>query len=236
MNNSLIVALDFSHMDEVSAFLDQFTQEELYVKIGMELFYQNGPALIKDIKGRGHKIFLDLKLHDIPNTVHQAMKGLASLEIDMVNVHAAGGSKMMAEALAGLEAGTVPGRNRPLLIAVTQLTSTSENAMQREQGIGMSLEDSVLHYAALTKEAGLDGVVCSPWEVERIHKELGGDFLTVTPGIRMSNDDQNDQIRIATPERARELGTNAIVVGRSITKAQSPIAAYQHIKSAWEEK
>ncbi|WP_050614715.1 orotidine-5'-phosphate decarboxylase [Bacillus testis] len=236
MNNSLIVALDFSNMEEVNRFLDQFSDEQLYVKVGMELFYQNGPAIINDLKERGHKVFLDLKLHDIPHTVRQAMKGLAKLDIDLVNVHAAGGRKMMEEALAGLEEGTKPGKKRPFLIAVTQLTSTSEEAMRREQRIDSTLEESVLHYAALAKEAGLDGVVCSPWEVKKIHEKLGEEFLTITPGIRLADDDSNDQIRIATPDAAKKWGTNAIVVGRSITKAACVSTAYKMVKSSWEGK
>lgn len=234
MDKSLIVALDYSTVEELEQFLNKFQDERLFVKIGMELFYQAGPQVVTEIKKRGHKIFLDLKLHDIPNTVKQAMKGLAKLDVDLVNVHAAGGKKMMAAALAGLEEGTAKGKQRPLLIAVTQLTSTSEENMQQEQGIPFSLEKSVLHYAELAKDAGLDGVVCSPHEVVKIHELLGNDFLTVTPGIRMMSDDAHDQIRVATPEKARLLGTNSIVVGRSITKAESPLQAYKEVKSAWE--
>ncbi|MEH6940517.1 orotidine-5'-phosphate decarboxylase [Bacillus sp. JJ722] len=234
MNKSLIIALDFSTADELKQFLDGFPNEQLYVKIGMELFYQAGPAIINEIKSRGHKIFLDLKLHDIPNTVKQAMKGLAKLDVDLVNVHAAGGKKMMEAALEGLIEGTPEGKKRPLIIAVTQLTSTTEVAMKSEQRIAISLEESVTSYATLTKEAGLDGVVCSPHEVERIHELLGQDFLTVTPGIRMASEDVHDQKRVATPEKARLLGTNAIVVGRSITKASSPLEAYKAVNRAWE--
>ncbi len=234
MNKSLIIALDFSTVEEVQQFLDGFPNEQLFVKVGMELFYQAGPAIINKIKSRGHKIFLDLKLHDIPNTVKQAMKGLAKLDVDLVNVHAAGGKKMMEEALAGLIEGTPEGKQRPLIIAVTQLTSTTEEAMQQEQRIAVSLEESVASYATLAKAAGMDGVVCSTHEVEKIHALLGDGFLTVTPGIRMASDDVHDQKRVATPEKARLLGTNAIVVGRSITKAESPLEAYKAVNKAWE--
>ncbi|WP_042348992.1 orotidine-5'-phosphate decarboxylase [Bacillus massiliigorillae] len=234
MNKSLIIALDFSTLEEVKQFLDGFPNEKLFVKVGMELFYQAGPSIIQEIKARGHKIFLDLKLHDIPNTVKQAMKGLAKLDVDLVNVHASGGKRMMEAALEGLIEGTPEGKERPLIIAVTQLTSTTEEEMQAQQRISISLEESVTSYAALTKEAGLDGVVCSTHEVERIHGLLGNEFLTVTPGIRMASDDIHDQKRVATPEKARLLGTNAIVVGRSITKAASPLEAYKAVNSAWE--
>lgn len=234
MKKSLIIALDFATVEEVKQFLDRFPNEQLFVKVGMELFYQAGPAIINEIKSRGHQIFLDLKLHDIPNTVKQAMKGLAKLDVDLVNVHAAGGKRMMEAALEGLIEGTPEGKERPLIIAVTQLTSTTEEEMQAQQRIAISLEESVTSYAALTKEAGLDGVVCSTHEVESIHKLLGNEFLTVTPGIRRASDDVHDQKRIATPEKARLLGTNAIVVGRSITKAASPLEAYKAVNSAWE--
>lgn len=234
MDKSLIVALDFNSIEEVTSFLDQFQNESLFVKVGMELYYSAGPSIIQEIKSRGHKIFLDLKLHDIPNTVKHAMKVLAKLDVNLVNVHAAGGLKMMTAALEGLKEGTMEGKKRPLIIAVTQLTSTTEEEMQRDQRVEISLEESVLSYAKLAKEAGLDGVVCSTHEVERIHERLGNDFLTVTPGIRMANDDTHDQKRIATPEKARLLGTNAIVVGRSITKAVSPIDAHKQVKTAWE--
>ena len=234
MNKSLIVALDFNSLKEVTSFLDQFENESLFVKVGMELYYSAGPSIIEEIKNRGHKIFLDLKLHDIPNTVKQAMKVLATLDVDLVNVHAAGGKRMMSAALEGLLEGTAQGKQRPLIIAVTQLTSTTEEEMKQDQRIEISLEESVLSYATLAKEAGLDGVVCSTHEVERIHELLGNDFLTVTPGIRMADDDAHDQKRIATPEKARLLGTNAIVVGRTITKAASPVEAYRLVKHPWE--
>ncbi|WP_163101439.1 orotidine-5'-phosphate decarboxylase [Peribacillus alkalitolerans] len=234
MNKSLIIALDFPNADQTISFLECFKDEKLFVKVGMELFYQEGPSIIRKIKALGHSIFLDLKLHDIPNTVKQAMKGLATLEIDLINVHAAGGKEMMRSALEGLIEGTPKGKSRPQLIAVTQLTSTSEEQMQIEQQIGLTLEQSVLHYASLAKEAGLDGVVCSTHEVKSIHELLGNDFLTVTPGIRLASDNANDQKRIATPEKARLLGTNAIVVGRSITKSISPSDSYQEIRKSWE--
>ena len=234
MEKALIIALDFNSVDEVTAFLDQFQGEKLFVKVGMELYYSAGPAIISEIKKRGHQIFLDLKLHDIPNTVKQAMKVLAKLDVDLVNVHAAGGKRMMTAAIEGLQEGTAAGKNRPAIIAVTQLTSTTEEDMQHEQRILLTLEQSVLSYALLASEAGLDGVVCSSHEVEVIHEKLGDNFLTVTPGIRMADDDTHDQKRVATPEKARLLGTNCIVVGRSITKAEAPLEAYKQVKLAWE--
>lgn len=236
MNKSLIIALDYSNLEEVKRFLDRFKDEQLFVKVGMELFYSAGPDVITEIKNRGHKIFLDLKLHDIPNTVKRAMINLARLEVDLVNVHAAGGKRMMSAALEGLTAGTLEGKKRPHLIAVTQLTSTTEDEMHEDQRISLSLEESVLSYAMSAKEAGLDGVVCSTHEVEKIHQLVGDDFLTVTPGIRMMSDDNHDQKRVATPEKARELGTNAIVVGRSITAAYSPKEAFEQVLKAWEGK
>jgi len=184
MNKSLIIALDFPNAEQTLSFLEGFGDEKLFVKVGMELFYQEGPSIIRKIKSLGHCIFLDLKLHDIPNTVKQAMKGLAALEIDLINVHAAGGKEMMMLAMEGLTEGTPFGKKRPQLIAVTQLTSTSEQQMQTEQLIESTLDESVLHYATLAKEAGLDGVVCSTHEVQSIHELLGNDFITVTPGIR----------------------------------------------------
>ncbi|PLT27558.1 orotidine-5'-phosphate decarboxylase [Peribacillus deserti] len=234
MNFLPIIALDFPNKSKVEAFLDRFSDEPLFVKVGMELYYQNGPQILSFIKERGHQIFLDIKLHDIPNTVGQAMKGLASLEVDMVNLHAAGGTEMMIRAREGLEAGTPAGRERPLCIAVTQLTSTSEEQMKKEQLIQTLLEQSVLHYAKLAHAAGLDGVVCSTHEVEAIHAEMGHSFLTVTPGIRTVSDESHDQKRVATPDKARLLRTNAIVVGRSITQSPDPYQAYLDIKSAWE--
>ncbi len=234
MNQALIIALDFNSLEEVTSFLDQFQEEKLFVKVGMELFYSAGPSIITEIKERGHQIFLDLKLHDIPNTVKQAMKVLAKLDVDLVNVHAAGGKRMMEAAFQGLQEGTQEGKQRPAIIAVTQLTSTTEAEMQHDQQIPLTLEQSVLSYATLAQEAGLDGVVCSTHEVVAIHGKLGNGFLTVTPGIRMADDDTHDQKRIASPEKARLLGTNCIVVGRSITKATSPLEAYRLVKQAWE--
>ncbi|XJZ28439.1 orotidine-5'-phosphate decarboxylase [Bacillota bacterium Lsc_1132] len=233
MDNSLIIALDFADRDGVQKFLKPFVNEQLFVKVGMELFYKEGPAIIEQLKLVGHRIFLDLKLHDIPNTVKSTMKNLARFECDLVNVHAAGGKEMMTAALEGLEAGTVAGRKRPDCIAVTQLTSTSEQQMQREQLIRTSLKESVLHYAALTKEAGLDGVVCSAWEAGAIRELLGRDFHTVTPGIRLESDEIQDQKRVATPQFAKESGVSAIVVGRSITRADDPLKSYQQWMKAW---
>lgn len=234
MNNSFIIALDFPNVAEVEKFLQPFGGEKLFVKVGMELFYQNGPAIVTLLKEKGHDVFLDLKLHDIPNTVKMAMKGLAGLGADLVNVHAAGGVKMMEAALEGLEAGTASGKNRPLCIAVTQLTSTTEAQMNEEQKILGSLEAAVLNYASLTQKAGLDGVVCSTHEVKRIHEAISPTFLTVTPGIRLATGETHDQARIATPELARELGSDFIVVGRAITKAEDPLQSYLSMKKAWE--
>lgn len=221
----VIIALDFENKERTLDFLKKFKNEKLFVKVGMELFYSEGPSIIKEIKDLGHKIFLDLKLHDIPNTVKGGMKSLARLGVDMVNVHAAGGIKMMQaayDAFEGVE-------NKPKIIAVTQLTSTSKEAMNNEQGIPGDVIDSVLRYAKCAKEAHLDGVVCSPLEVRAIKDSLGEDFLTVTPGIRPQTV-KDDQVRITTPHDARELGTNYIVVGRPITKAEDPYKAYLEIR------
>ncbi|MEH7117837.1 orotidine-5'-phosphate decarboxylase [Neobacillus vireti] len=234
MDNSLIIALDFAGMNEVNQFLKPFAGRELFVKVGMELFYQEGPAIIHQLKEQGHHIFLDLKLHDIPNTVKSAMKGLARLECDLVNVHAAGGKEMMEAALEGLEAGTAAGRKRPNCIAVTQLTSTSEEQMQKDQLIPVSLKESVLHYASITKQAGLDGVVCSAWEAGTIKEQAGQSFLTVCPGIRMASDQVGDQKRVTTPEAARSMGVSAIVVGRSITRSLDPLKTYDQWMEAWK--
>jgi orotidine-5'-phosphate decarboxylase len=234
MNNSLIIALDFSTSKEVEGFLEPFGDQKLFVKVGMELFYQEGPSIVHFLKESGHRIFLDLKLHDIPNTVKSAMTGLARLECDLVNVHAAGGKEMMQAAIEGLEAGTSAGRKRPQCIAVTQLTSTSEEQMRNEQLIPASLADSVLHYASLTKDAGLDGVVCSAWEALSIREKVGEPFLTVTPGIRMENDQVGDQKRVATPQFARDAGVSSIVVGRSITRAADPVISYHQWMEAWK--
>ncbi|MFK2824935.1 orotidine-5'-phosphate decarboxylase [Bacillus sp. B190/17] len=233
MEREPIIALDFPTWKETERFLQTFSNESLYVKVGMELYLQNGPAVIEKLKEMNHRIFLDLKLHDIPNTVQQAMKGLANLGVDMINVHAAGGQKMMAAAREGLEQGT--SGKRPLLLAVTQLTSTSEEQMHSEQLIPVSLEESVLHYAKLTKAAGCDGVVCSVYEAAAISEACGIDFLKVTPGIRLKEDDANDQKRVADPAGAKSLGSSMIVVGRSITKASEPLEAYQKVKQQWGE-
>lgn len=222
----IIVACDFPSKKEAFEFLDRFS-EPVYVKVGMELFYREGPAIIEEIKKRGHKIFLDLKLHDIPNTVKSAMRNLAALDVDMVNVHAAGGKKMMAAAVEGLEEGK-PG-NRPLCIAVTQLTSTSQEMLENELLIQGKVADVAAHYALMAKEAGLDGIVCSVHEARRIHEVCGADFLTVTPGIRPAGSSKDDQERIATPAYAREEGSNFIVVGRPITKAEDSVKAYGDI-------
>lgn len=234
MNNSLIIALDFPKKEDVFTFLKSFHGESLFVKVGMELFYQEGPSIIHDLKALNHQIFLDLKLHDIPNTVKSAMRNMAGLGVDLVNVHAAGGVPMMESALEGLYAGTPAGQKRPYCIGVTQLTSTSEEQMQKEQLIHVPLIDSVVHYASLTKQAGLDGVVCSTLEAKSIRESLGADFLTVTPGIRLATDHAQDQVRVATPKTAKENGVSAIVVGRSITRSTNPYESYQLFQSEWE--
>lgn len=228
----LIIALDFETKQKVDSFLDHF-HESLYVKVGMELYYQEGPKIIDYLKEKGHQIFLDLKLHDIPNTVKQAMKRLANLEVDMVNVHALGGSRMMEAALEGLESGATR-QQRPTIIAVTQLTSSDEQMVQKEQMISLSLENSVRNLARLAKQSGLDGVVCSAHEVGIITDVCGESFQTITPGIRLADDQNGDQVRVATPQLARKLGATGIVVGRSITRAKDPYRAYQQVKSEWE--
>ncbi len=233
--NKPIIALDFPSEQEVFKFLNLF-KEPLFVKIGMELYLQEGPDIVRKVKEQGHDIFLDLKLHDIPNTVKSAMKGLARLGVDLVNVHAAGGINMMEAALEGLEAGTSAGEKRAKLIAVTQLTSTTEQQMQQQQQINLSLLESVLHYATITKQAGLDGVVCSVHEARAIAEQCGEDFLRVTPGIRLAGGEAHDQNRIATPDGARRNGSSLIVVGRAITNAQNPVAAYKTVSELWEEK
>jgi len=224
MGKDVIIACDFSSKKEVMDFLDLFREEKPYVKIGMELFYSEGTQIVKEIKNRGHKIFLDLKLCDIPNTVMKAMRVLSGLDVDMCNLHAFGTIPMMEAAIKGLtrEDGT-----RPLLIAVTQLTSTSEEIMKRDLLIDTGLEEVVKHYAKNAKIAGLDGVVCSPLEVETVKGECGREFLTVTPGVRFADGDVGDQVRITTPERAKEIGSDYIVVGRPITQAEDPVAAYR---------
>lgn len=234
MNTKPIIALDVPTKEAALQFLNHFNEEKLFLKIGMELFYSEGPELVRAIKAQGHWVFLDLKLHDIPHTVYRAMKRLAHLDVDMVNVHAAGGSEMMRAAKKGLEEGTPVGQKRPLLIAVTQLTSTNEESMQQEQGILTSLETSVLHYATITHQAGLDGVVCSVWEATKIKEATGADFYCVTPGIRPASSDAGDQKRVATPEMAREQGATFIVVGRPITQAVDPVVTYREIEEQWK--
>ena len=224
MNRDVIIACDFSSAAETYAFLDKFQDEKPFVKIGMELFYAEGPAIVREIKRRGHRIFLDLKLHDIPNTVKKSMSVLSRLDVDMCNLHAAGTIEMMKAALEGL---TRPDGTRPLLIAVTQLTSTSEERMRNDLLIDHNINDVVVHYAKNAKVAGLDGVVCSPLEAGIVKEACGAEFMTVTPGIRFADGEVGDQVRITTPERAREIGTDYIVVGRPITAAPDPVAAYR---------
>ena len=223
MDNKVIIALDFDSAQKVYGFLDKFGDRELFVKIGMELYYAEGPAIIREIKKRGHKIFLDLKLHDIPNTVKKAMHVLSGLDVDMCNLHASGTREMMEAALEGL---TRADGSRPLLIAVTQLTSTDERALHEELLIERPMKEVVMSYAARAKDAGLDGVVCSPMESAAVHERCGSDFLTVTPGVRFADGDKGDQKRVMTPAEARRIGSDYIVVGRPITAAADPVAAY----------
>jgi orotidine-5'-phosphate decarboxylase len=228
MNQLPIIALDFNTEDAVNNFLDNF-DEPLFVKVGMELFYQTGPLLIKSIKERGHDIFLDLKLHDIPNTVGKAMEGLSKLDVDLVNVHAAGGTTMMERAVAGIR-----NNNSDIkIIAVTQLTSTSQAMLNEQQNIKTSMDEAVLNYAKLAQKAGLDGVVCSPLETTMLKNHLGESFLKVTPGIRPADSQTDDQKRITTPEDAKKLGSTHIVVGRPITQSDDPVASYYKIKESW---
>ncbi|MBQ5977611.1 MAG: orotidine-5'-phosphate decarboxylase [Oscillospiraceae bacterium] len=224
MSRDVIIACDFPNAEQTLTFLDKFTAEKPFVKIGMELFYAEGPEIVRQIKARGHRIFLDLKLHDIPNTVKKAMAVLSRLDVDICNLHAAGGLDMMRAAAEGL---TRPDGTRPLLIAVTQLTSIDQKRMEEELLISRPLEDVVMQYAVNAKAAGLDGVVCSPLEAGKVHQTCGEDFLTVTPGIRFAESESGDQQRITTPARARELGSDYIVVGRPITAAGEPVAAYR---------
>lgn len=233
MRKTPIIALDFHSAEEAFTFLQPFNGDA-FVKVGMQLFYKEGPSIVRQLKEQGYDVFLDLKLHDIPNTVKLSMEVLAGHGADLVNVHAAGGKPMMEAALEGLDKGTPAGQKRPSIIAVTQLTSTDEAQMQREQLIPTTLEDSVLHYAKLAKEARLDGVVCSVLEAKAIREICGEDFLKVTPGIRLSENTTDDQKRIATPEVARLEGSTHIVVGRAITKANDPVAAYKMINAQWE--
>ena len=224
MSRDVIIACDFPNAEQTLTFLDKFTEEKPFVKIGMELFYAEGPEIVRQIKARGHRIFLDLKLHDIPNTVKKAMAVLSRLDVDICNLHAAGGMDMMRAAAEGL---TRPDGTRPLLIAVTQLTSIDQKRMEEELLISRPLEDVVMQYAVNAKAAGLDGVVCSPLEAGKVHKTCGEDSLTVTPGVRFAESESGDQQRITTPARARELGSDYIVVGRPITAAADPVAAYE---------
>ncbi|MBR4710546.1 MAG: orotidine-5'-phosphate decarboxylase [Clostridia bacterium] len=238
MAKDVIIACDFAGRQQTLDFLDAFAGgRKPFVKIGMELFYAEGPDIVRELKRRGHPVFLDLKLHDIPNTVRKAMKVLSALDVDICNVHAAGTVEMMRAALEGLTEGRKPGspeisdlrggRTRPLLIAVTQLTSTSEERMQKELLIGASMGDTIVKYAQNAREAGLDGVVCSPLEAAMVKDACGADFLTVTPGIRFADAAADDQVRITTPARAREIGSDYIVVGRPVTAAPDPVAAYE---------
>ena len=224
MGKDVIIACDFKNKQETLDFLDLFKEEKLFLKIGMELFYSEGPDIVREIKSRGHKIFLDLKLHDIPNTVEKAMKSLSNLNIDMCNVHAAGTIDMMKAAIKGL---TKEDGIRPILIAVTQLTSTSEERMKNELLINESIDEVVKKYASNAKVAGLDGVVCSPLEAGKVKETCGKEFLTITPGVRFETDNVGDQVRITTPKKAKEIGSDYIVVGRPITKAENPVEAYR---------
>lgn len=228
-----IIALDFNTASDVRDFLTLFGNKQLNIKIGMELFYSSGPDIVIDLIDSNHDIFLDLKLHDIPNTVKKTMKVLAQLGVSMVNVHAQGGQKMMVAAREGLEDGTPPSQKRPKLIGVTQLTSLSESEMKKEQQTSLSLEESTQHYATLAYDSGLDGVVCSPLEAKKIHQHVSTKFLTVTPGIRLEKHHTDDQTRIATPNEAATLGSDYIVVGRPITQSESPLETYQMIQKSW---
>ena len=224
MVKDVIVACDFSSKAEVMSFLDKFTEEKPFVKIGMELYYAEGPAIVREIKERGHKIFLDLKLHDIPNTVKKSMSVLSRLDVDMTNLHAAGTVAMMEAAIEGL---TRPDGTRPMLIAVTQLTSTSQERMESDLLIEKPLDEVVMHYASCAKKAGLDGIVCSPLEAGKVHDRCGENFVTVTPGVRFADGEVGDQVRVTTPAKAKEIGSDYIVVGRPITAAADPVAAYR---------
>lgn len=225
MAKDVIIACDFASAEETFAFLDKFTGKKPFVKIGMELYYAEGPAIVREIKARGHKIFLDLKLHDIPNTVKKAMAVLAGLDVDITNIHAAGTRAMMEAALEGLT--KADGSRNTMLIAVTQLTSTDQEAMERDILIREPMDKVVMHYAKTAMECGLDGVVCSPMESGKVHETCGEAFLTVTPGVRFADGERGDQKRVMTPEEARKIGSDYIVVGRPITKAEDPVAAYE---------
>ena len=224
MGKDVIIACDFPSKEKTLAFLDKFEGKKPFVKIGMELFYAEGPSIVREIKARGHKIFLDLKLHDIPNTVKSAMKVLSSLDVDMTNLHASGTIPMMQGALEGL---TRADGTRPILIAVTQLTSTDQETMERDLLIHEPIAEVVMHYASNAKTAGLDGVVCSPLEAGKVHERCGKDFVTVTPGVRFADGDVGDQKRVMTPAEANRIGSDYIVVGRPITAAEDPVAAYE---------
>jgi orotidine-5'-phosphate decarboxylase len=224
MGKGVIVACDFASKEDVFAFLDKFEEEKPFVKIGMELYYAEGPEIVREIKRRGHKIFLDLKLHDIPNTVKKSMKVLSTLGVDITNLHAAGTTRMMEAALEGL---TRPDGTRPLLIAVTQLTSTDQESLEQDLWIEKPMEQVVMHYASNAAKAGLDGVVCSPLEAQAVHNTCGEKFLTITPGVRFADGDIGDQKRVMTPAQAKEIGSDYIVVGRPITAAPDPVAAYK---------
>ena len=224
MGRDVIIACDFASKEATFAFLDKFVGKKPFVKIGMELYYAEGPEIVREIKARGHKIFLDLKLHDIPNTVKKSMAVLSKLDVDMTNLHAAGTGRMMEAAIEGL---TRPDGTRPILIAVTQLTSTDEETMKNDLLIDAPIADVVMHYASVAKRSGLDGVVCSPLEAGKVHEVCGSDFVTVTPGVRFADGDVGDQKRVMTPEAAKAIGSDYIVVGRPITAAEDPVAAYE---------
>ena len=226
MGKDVIIALDFESKEKALGFLDKFSDEpkKPYVKIGMELYYAAGPDIVREIKARGHQIFLDLKLHDIPNTVKKAMSVLSGLDVDMLNLHAAGTKAMMEAALEGV---TRPDGSRPLVIAVTQLTSTSQERMESDLLIHAPIDQVVLHYAKCARDAGLDGIVCSPLEAGKVHEACGEMFLTVTPGVRFADGDVGDQVRVTTPEKAKEIGSDYIVVGRPVTQAADPVEAYR---------
>jgi len=227
----IIIAMDLPNKEAVDNFVDKFpASESLYLKVGMELYYKEGPAIVTYLKEKGHRIFLDLKMHDIPNTVRSAMRNIASLGVDLTNLHAAGGKKMMEAAIEGLTLGSSDGK-RPLIIAVTQLTSTSKEVMNNEQGIPGEVADSALSLAQLSKEAGLDGVVCSVHEARAVHAACGDNFIALTPGIRLEGDDTHDQTRVATPAFGKEEGSNYIVIGRSVTQADDPYAVYQKVQA-----
>jgi len=224
MGRDVIIACDFASREQTMTFLDKFQDEKPFVKIGMELYYAEGPAIVRDIKARGHKIFLDLKLHDIPNTVKKAMNVLSRLDVDITNLHCAGTINMMKAAIEGL---TRPDGSRPLLIGVTQLTSTDQESMEKDLWIREPIDEVIMHYAECAREAGLDGVVCSPLEAGKVHQRCGEGFITVTPGVRFADGDVGDQVRVMTPAKARQGGSDYIVVGRPITAAADPVAAYR---------